>query len=215
MDATKEYLCTLARALMANHQRWSVSYLAVHLNACGFRTQAGSQYAVRGRGIYSLLRATWKAAVDEDRRADCWAIEVVFPTSSGIYAYDPDGDRVRELDEAHHTWPIQDLGGAHQGNGGGPITTGRPRPHRDDAFIRDVVNGGGMPLREAAEKCGQSLDATRNVIKWCRENRLGKARYAFLRPLPEQVQDMKAEDMVEIEARPGWRDAFLSARGWL
>jgi len=88
MNEKKLYIWRLAKFLTENNKKMSGDELASHLNRNNFQTSYQTEFT-GGRGIYTLIRETWKWIHDDlglEKEADLVATAYVKP--DGSYAYE-------------------------------------------------------------------------------------------------------------------------------
>ena len=88
MNSKKTYLWQLAAFLHAHEMVMSGEELADHLNRNKFLTGYGEEYE-GGRGIYTLIRVTWKWLHDDlGLEAEAMHVARAFVKPDGGYAYE-------------------------------------------------------------------------------------------------------------------------------
>lgn len=88
MDAKKEYITNLANQLIARNSKMTGEDLAIDLNSAGHRTYYNASYAVGGRGVYTLLHATYDSLVGESRQLEATNVANAFIDANGNPAWD-------------------------------------------------------------------------------------------------------------------------------
>jgi hypothetical protein len=84
---TRGYVWRLARFLVEQSKVMSGRELAEHLNRNGVRTTYGERYA-GGRGIYTLVRETYKWLERMALQEDADKVAASFVKEDGTYAYE-------------------------------------------------------------------------------------------------------------------------------
>lgn len=88
MDVKKEYIASLANNLIATNSKMTGDDLVVSLNTNGHLTYSNDTYVVGGRGVYTLLHATYDSLVDEKRQPEADNIANAFTNANGDPAWD-------------------------------------------------------------------------------------------------------------------------------
>lgn len=83
----KEYIRRLAVSLIEKRKNMNGKELAVLLNENGYRTGYNTKYA-GGRGIYTLISATYYWLEENDNQADADKVALAFKMPNGKYAYE-------------------------------------------------------------------------------------------------------------------------------
>ena len=87
MNQAKSLVLRVALALGRSGKTMPAPDLVPMLNAAGIRTTRGVPYTGGGRGIYTLVRATYDELVGLGRQADADAVAAAFTRPDGSYAY--------------------------------------------------------------------------------------------------------------------------------
>jgi hypothetical protein len=88
MDLKKEYITDLANHLIAIGNKMTGEELAIDLNVKGHKTYVDDVYVVGGRGVYTLLHATYGSLVTESRQSEANNIVNAFTDANGNPAWD-------------------------------------------------------------------------------------------------------------------------------
>ncbi|NTE00483.1 hypothetical protein G6M26_23330 [Agrobacterium tumefaciens] len=88
MDAKKEYIANMANQLVAKNSKITGEDLAIDLNSAGHKTYYNDTYAVGGRGVYTLVHATYDSLIKESRQPEANNVANAFIDANGKPAWD-------------------------------------------------------------------------------------------------------------------------------
>lgn len=88
MDSKKEFIVNLANHLIATNSKMTGENVAVSLNTNGHLTYSNDTYVVGGRGVYTLLHATYDSLIAESRKSEADNVANAFIDASGNPAWD-------------------------------------------------------------------------------------------------------------------------------
>jgi len=88
MDAKKEYITKLANHIVRTKaKKMTGEDLAIDLNTKGYKTYSNDLYVLGGRGVYTLLHATYDSLVPT-RQSDADNVATAFVNANGDPAWD-------------------------------------------------------------------------------------------------------------------------------